>query len=144
MAEENEEIVKQNTEIPAEFPDETEDDTEVVEFEFNEDGTKDYNNSGIKIITEQSIKNASNLFENSYTNLKGERVVEQSIYEPKLELPLSKEQSLPTQEVKAEQPIVSENPALRDVESTEKALNDVQKIENPNNKQVEIFKKIKF
>ena len=41
MAEENEEIVKQNTEIPAEFPDETEDDTEVVEFEFNEDGEED-------------------------------------------------------------------------------------------------------
>lgn len=41
MAEENEEIVKQNTEIPAEFPDEIEDDTEVVEFEFNEDGEED-------------------------------------------------------------------------------------------------------
>jgi hypothetical protein len=51
-------------------------------FEFNEDGTKDYNNSGIKIITEQSIKNGSNLFENAYTNSKGERVIEQSIYEP--------------------------------------------------------------
>ena len=34
-------------------------------FEFNEDGTKDYNNTGIKIITEQSIKNGSNLFENA-------------------------------------------------------------------------------
>ncbi len=41
MAEENEEIVKQNTEIPAEFPDEIEDDAEVVEFEFNEDGEED-------------------------------------------------------------------------------------------------------
>ncbi len=41
MAEENEEIVKQNTEIPAEFPDEIEDDSEVVEFEFNEDGEED-------------------------------------------------------------------------------------------------------
>ena len=50
-------------------------------FEFNEDGTKDYNNTGIKIITEQSIKNGSNLFENAYTNSKGERVVEQSTYE---------------------------------------------------------------
>ena len=51
-------------------------------FEFNEDGSKDYNNTGVKIITEQSIKNGSNLFENAYTNSKGERVIEQSTYEP--------------------------------------------------------------
>ena len=51
-------------------------------FEFNEDGSRDYNNSGIKIISEQSIKNGSNLFENAYTSNKGERVIEQSIYEP--------------------------------------------------------------
>jgi molecular chaperone GrpE len=41
MTDENDEIVKQNTEIPAEFPDEIEDDSEVVEFEFNEDGEED-------------------------------------------------------------------------------------------------------
>lgn len=50
-------------------------------FEFNEDGSKEYNNSGIRIISEQSIKNGSNLFENAYTNANGERVVEQSTYE---------------------------------------------------------------
>jgi len=41
MSEENEEIVQQNTEIPAQFPDEVTDDSEVVEFEFNEDGEED-------------------------------------------------------------------------------------------------------
>ena len=38
MSEENEEIVQQNTEIPAELP---EDDSEVVEFEYNADGEED-------------------------------------------------------------------------------------------------------
>ncbi|MCX6757941.1 MAG: nucleotide exchange factor GrpE [Candidatus Nomurabacteria bacterium] len=41
MSEENEEIVQQNTQIPAKFPDEVTDDSEVVEFEFNEDGEED-------------------------------------------------------------------------------------------------------
>jgi len=69
-------------------------------FEFNEDGSKDYNNTGIKIISEQSIKNGSNLFENAYTNSKGERVLEQSTYEPV-------EQSLKEQP-KVEKPKVEE------------------------------------
>lgn len=64
-------------------------------FEFNEDGSKDYNNSGIKIISEQSIKNGSNLFENAYTNSKGERVVEQSTYEPVEAAPISTTEAKP-------------------------------------------------
>jgi hypothetical protein len=85
-------------------------------FEFNEDGSKDYNNTGIKIITEQSIKNSSNLFENAYTDSKGERVIEQSTYEPaKSESLLSKEQA-PAQE---------KAPALSDVESKSILNSDV-------------------
>jgi len=41
-------------------------------------------------------------------------------------------QSLPTKEVKAEQPTVSENPALRDVESTAKALEGAELSKMPN------------
>ena len=52
-------------------------------FELLEDGTKDYNNSGIKLLSEQSIKNASDVFESIYTNSKGERITEKSVYEPK-------------------------------------------------------------
>ena len=41
MSDETEEIIQQNTEIPAEFPDEVVDDTEVLEFEYNADGEED-------------------------------------------------------------------------------------------------------
>lgn len=51
-------------------------------FELNEDGTKDYNNSGVKLISEQSIKNASSVFEESYTDNTGNRVTKQSTYKP--------------------------------------------------------------
>ena len=87
-------------------------------FEFNEDGSKDYNNTGIKIITEQSIKNGSNLFENAYTNSKGERVIEQSTYEPA-------KQPTPTQEAVGElPPTPPEPPKEEKPESGDKGLND--------------------
>ena len=56
---------------------------QVTPFEINEDGSKDYNHAGVRLISEQSIKNGSSLFENAYTNSNGERVVEQSKYIPK-------------------------------------------------------------
>ena len=89
-------------------------------FEFNEDGSKDYNNSGIKIITEQSIKNGSNLFENAYTNSKGERVIEQSTYEPvEQSLKETPKAEAPTPKPKEQTP-VSETPKTQAKELADK------------------------
>lgn len=53
-------------------------------FELNEDGTKDYNHSGVILLTDSSngIKKASGVFEQAYTNTAGERIVAQSTFEP--------------------------------------------------------------
>jgi hypothetical protein len=52
----------------------------ITPFDLNEDGTKDYINSGVKLISTDNTKYAGDLFETSYTDSGGNRVTEKYQY----------------------------------------------------------------
>lgn len=101
-------------------------------FEFNEDGSKDYNNSGIKIISEQSIKNGSNLFEYAYTNNEGERVTEQSTYEPVATVKTKEEGAVTVKEGEqptTQEPINEKQPIVEEQNSSSGKIPEMGKFE---------------
>lgn len=61
MSDETEEIIQQNTEIPAEFSDEVVDDTEVLEFEYNADGEEDLKKTLKKFRADLKVAKAEKL-----------------------------------------------------------------------------------
>lgn len=99
---------------------------ELQHFVKNEEtGNFENNPSAVKLFTDKyrgtnqeklGYRDASDLFESSYTNYNGEKVIEQSTYEPK-----SAEQPL-KETPKTEAPKTESVEALKNVESTAKAL----------------------